>query len=361
MLTNNLRIICAHEKSVYTCAEQLNRMKKIKKDVENDAEIKKRELRNIAKEIEGKIERNKREVKSLANFQARSIEGHITDCIWTILITVIAQLLVMFVTTGLFNIQSLILNIVICTVIYYLAMICLRERAIHRVANSSKVWDRAHILYGCFMVLNLAVMLYHKLNNINMISAYVVVLLVTTLSQVLYAFAYCKDKYDEYDDEYYRNKRKLEAKKKALNELEGEYKKAVADVEIYEKKVSNALQAMQLDIVKQAQYVARIETRLRELYSKSELHPKYQNWVAVATIYEYLDTGRCYELKGHYGAYNLYEQEAIAKKILTSLSAISHTISYYSSGVYESQSYIKQQLAECNSKIEQISVNKHGL
>mgnify|MGYP007024707781 CR=1 FL=1 len=37
--------------------------------------------------------------------------------------------------------------------------------------------------------------------------------------------------------------------------------------------------------------------------------PKYRNLVAVSQIYEYILSGRCTELGGYQGAYNLYEQE----------------------------------------------------
>lgn len=48
---------------------------------------------------------------------------------------------------------------------------------------------------------------------------------------------------------------------------------------------------------------------LHRAYQLNVLHPKYQNFVAVCSLYEYLETGRCTELTGHEGGYNIFEME----------------------------------------------------
>lgn len=118
---------------------------------------------------------------------------------------------------------------------------------------------------------------------------------------------------------------------------------------------------MAQDIAKQEKYISGVKSKLAKLYAQNVLHPNYQNWVAAATIYEYLDVGRCYELKGVHGAYNLYERELIAKKILASLSDINSGVRYYGSQINSSQQYIKGQLKECNRNIANLEVNRYGL
>lgn len=49
------------------------------------------------------------------------------------------------------------------------------------------------------------------------------------------------------------------------------------------------------------------------------LHPDYRNIVAVCSLCQYLDSERCYSLKGYDGAYNIYEQEKRMDIIITKL------------------------------------------
>lgn len=61
---------------------------------------------------------------------------------------------------------------------------------------------------------------------------------------------------------------------------------------------------------------------LDKLYSKNIIFPKYRNFAAVAQIYEYLVSGRCTELEGPNGAYNLYESELRQNIIIDELDTI---------------------------------------
>jgi hypothetical protein len=57
-------------------------------------------------------------------------------------------------------------------------------------------------------------------------------------------------------------------------------------------------------------------------YYYARVSPKYQNLVAVSTIYEYLASGRCDRLEGPNGAYNLYEMELRQNIVIGQLSTI---------------------------------------
>ncbi len=61
---------------------------------------------------------------------------------------------------------------------------------------------------------------------------------------------------------------------------------------------------------------------LNELYSSGYIYPKYRNLPALTSIYEYLVTGRCDELSGPHGAYNLYEDEVRKDTIISKLSDV---------------------------------------
>ena len=61
---------------------------------------------------------------------------------------------------------------------------------------------------------------------------------------------------------------------------------------------------------------------LEKVYAKNTIYPKYRNLPALTSIYEYYVTGRCEELSGPYGAYNLYEDEVRKDKIISQLNTV---------------------------------------
>ena len=65
-----------------------------------------------------------------------------------------------------------------------------------------------------------------------------------------------------------------------------------------------------------------VNDALRALYNTGIIWEKYQNLVAVSTMYEYIASGRCDRLDGPYGAYNLYESELRQNIIIGQLSKI---------------------------------------
>lgn len=65
---------------------------------------------------------------------------------------------------------------------------------------------------------------------------------------------------------------------------------------------------------------------LQKLYDMDIIYPKYRNFVAVAQLYEYLESGRCTTLEGYEGAYNLYEAELRQSIIINQLDKIIQTL-----------------------------------
>lgn len=68
-------------------------------------------------------------------------------------------------------------------------------------------------------------------------------------------------------------------------------------------------------------YQTTLKTK-EDFYSLNIIYPKYRDLVSVGMFDEYLQSGRCYTLKGHEGAYNLYEEEKFKEIILTKLDDI---------------------------------------
>ncbi len=94
--------------------------------------------------------------------------------------------------------------------------------------------------------------------------------------------------------------------------------------------------------------ISNSEKLLTQLYAQDIIHPKYRNFLAIAQIYEYFDTGRCIELVGANGAYNLYEQELRQNTIIDRLDVIvsqlqmlNRTMAYVASAISESNSILR--------------------
>lgn len=61
---------------------------------------------------------------------------------------------------------------------------------------------------------------------------------------------------------------------------------------------------------------------LAQLYARDIIYPKYRTLPALTSIYEYLITGRCEELAGPHGAYNLYEDEVRKDTVISQLNTV---------------------------------------
>lgn len=112
---------------------------------------------------------------------------------------------------------------------------------------------------------------------------------------------------------------------------------------------------------------------LEKLYSKNIIYEKYQyDLVAICSFAEYLASGRCDELTGHEGAYNLYEHELrmhiITSKLdeiierLDELAATQYTICESLIRIEEQQYNIVNNLNDiANNQIEMIHNQKKTL
>lgn len=81
--------------------------------------------------------------------------------------------------------------------------------------------------------------------------------------------------------------------------------------------------AQRNDIVSQFR---KAQKALSDIYSVNVLPQKYRNFEAVATLYEYLVTGRCTAIKGHGGIYDTYENDYRSGLIIAKLSEIQNSL-----------------------------------
>ena len=103
--------------------------------------------------------------------------------------------------------------------------------------------------------------------------------------------------------------------------------------------------------------LAETETTLKAslytLYSQNVIYAKYRNFVAVATLFEYIDSGRCFQLEGPNGAYNLYEGELRSDVIISSLNNIISNLE----AIRNNQYTLYQSIENANATTRELLLN----
>lgn len=97
----------------------------------------------------------------------------------------------------------------------------------------------------------------------------------------------------------------------------------------------------------------KLTSSLKDLYSKGVVYAKYRNLVTIATLFEYIDSGRCFELEGPNGAYNLYEAELRADIIISSLNSIISNLE----AIRNNQYTLYRSIEEANATTHEMLVN----
>ena len=82
------------------------------------------------------------------------------------------------------------------------------------------------------------------------------------------------------------------------------------------------------------------------LYKKGVIYEKYQTLPALTSIYEYFLTGRCEELSGAHGAYNVYEDEVRKDTVISQLNAVIENLEQIKQNQYMLYQTVKEIQAE---------------
>lgn len=101
----------------------------------------------------------------------------------------------------------------------------------------------------------------------------------------------------------------------------------------------------------------KTKSTLEKLYSADVIYPKYRNLPALTSIYEYLITGRCDELTGSHGAYNMYEDEVRKDTVISQLNTVIANLEKIRQNqymLYQQVSYIQQTTARIAYDLNQI-------
>ena len=97
---------------------------------------------------------------------------------------------------------------------------------------------------------------------------------------------------------------------------------------------------------------------LERVYSKNIIYPKYRNLPALTSIYEYYVTGRCEELSGPYGAYNLYEDEVRKDKVISQLNTIIANLEQIKQNQYKLYEQVCQIQSNSNRMVRELNAIK---
>ena len=78
---------------------------------------------------------------------------------------------------------------------------------------------------------------------------------------------------------------------------------------VTQKENEKKIKALEEEYLIAKQQLDETKNILHKMYNKAIIFPKYRNFTAVSSFYEYIDSGRCTRLDGHEGAYNIFENE----------------------------------------------------
>lgn len=96
---------------------------------------------------------------------------------------------------------------------------------------------------------------------------------------------------------------------------------------------------------------------LASFYASDVIYPKYRTLPALTSIYEYFITGRCDELTGPHGAYNLYEDELRKDTVISQLNTVIENLEQIKNNqymLYQQVKAIQENTAVIASELQQI-------
>lgn len=122
-------------------------------------------------------------------------------------------------------------------------------------------------------------------------------------------------------------------------------------------KADKAYKAASIEVAKLDAPLMTTRALLDKLYAMDIIFPKYRNMIAMCTIYEYFASGRCTELTGPTGAYNLYEAELRQNIVINQLELVNANLEQ----IRQNQYILYQGIAETNRALTDISASVKGI
>ena len=154
-----------------------------------------------------------------------------------------------------------------------------------------------------------------------------------------------------------RSNNKIPEKNREIEEFNQKLKEECNEkylnyVNIRRKEINRTVPLMKQEREEAKNQLAFLNETLNSLYNLRIngvlcLHPNYQGLVPISVIYGYFDTGRCTQLQGHEGAYNLYEDEKMKGMIINKLDIVSQQLGQLNTAMV----YVGRALETCNERL----------
>lgn len=164
--------------------------------------------------------------------------------------------------------------------------------------------------------------------------------------------------------QYWKNEDKIKAEINEYNEILMAQETAKYNDYIRELKNKSDIIVSNLTKERQAAHteLERTNNTLEMLYNLRLdgvlcLHPNYQGLVTISIIYGYFDTGRCTQLQGHEGAYNLYEDEKMKGMIINKLDIVTQQLGKLNTAMI----YVTKAIESCNESLSYMEKSSNKL
>lgn len=112
---------------------------------------------------------------------------------------------------------------------------------------------------------------------------------------------------------------KVKSNEKVRNDV---IEQNVHQKEVYFKQLKELEDSKQKILNSMVEPFKRTNDIRNKLYAQGLIYQKYLNLPALTSIYEYFITGRCDELTGPHGAYNMYEDEVRKDTVISQLNTV---------------------------------------
>ena len=105
------------------------------------------------------------------------------------------------------------------------------------------------------------------------------------------------------------------------------------------------------EISQAEELISKLYSARNELYAYNIVFDKYRNSVALSSFYEYLMSGRCSMLEGADGAYNIFESEIRANRVVAQLDTVISSLE----DIKENQYMIYQEMRTTNAMLGRLN------
>ena len=125
-----------------------------------------------------------------------------------------------------------------------------------------------------------------------------------------------------------------------------------------------ALKCLQEEITQAEELLLNLHQGKRKVFDTGVIFEKYNDFVAIASFYEYLSSGRCTTLEGPHGAYNLYESEIRMNAIVSQLADVIKSLKQIQKNqfvIYTAINEATNELAALNKATQKMNVTLNAM